>query len=504
MSRKLLTGPTLILLEGPVAGRSFGLGRPVTTIGRDSGCDVVLPLATVSRRHARISLRGDHYELEDLGGAGGVLLNGQPRPGPAPLSDGDRIGIGGCLLAFSDPDVVPHTWATPAPHILGERHATETGEMALIGVRPEEKLAALLEISRSLVGALGFGEVLQQVLEALFRIFPQAERRGLVLLEDGAVGALVPNAIKVRGGGPAGPAVSRSIQDYVLAEGKVVLSEDVSVDARFSGSRSLEEARIRSLMCVPLRDHTGRPAGILQLDTSDPQARFAEEDLDLLAAVAGQVAMAINNARLLEQSRLEQCRLELLSEAGMRLGASLDVDETLKGVARLAVPLLADLCLVDALDEAGGVRRLAAVHADPATQPLADELLRFSPDDPAGSSLPMLALRSGQPEASDSVDAMLGAPTPGYAGHAELVRRLGCGSCLCIPLVARGRAMGVLSLIVTGNRRPIGTPDRATAEELARRAAWPPTMPGSIRRRTRPAGRRTASWRFCLTNCEIP
>jgi signal transduction histidine kinase/ActR/RegA family two-component response regulator len=458
------------MLTGPAPGRTFRLGRPITIVGRDPNCDVVLPDAAVSRRHARVVRTDDGYVLEDLGSTGGTILNGRPLPGPAPLHDGDRIEIGGCQLTFSDPDIVPNTWTTQPPHILTERNTTETAEMALVSVRPDEKLAAVLAISRSLVGALSLGEVLGQVLDALFKIFPRAER-GLFLFRDEREGALVPAAVKIRRGEPAGPAVSRAIQEYVLAEGKVVLSEDVAVDSRFRGSRSAEEARIRSLMCVPLRDHTRRPTGLLQLDTSDPEARFVAEDLDLLAAVAGQVAIAVNNARLLEQSRLEQRRLEILSEAGIRLGATLDVEETLRDVARLAVPFLADLCLVDLLEEGGAIRGVAAVHADPTKQPLADELLRRYPLDPAGRHPAALALRSGRAEAADSIDDAFLEATTRDAEHLALVRRLGVRSYLCIPLVARGRALGVVSLGATGDRRPLGPPDRVTAEELARRAA---------------------------------
>lgn len=460
MSRQIATGPRLIVIEGPGAGRCYRLGRPDTTIGRDPSCDVVLPTADISRYHARILLSGDRYELVDLGSTGGIFLNGRPRRSAVPLSDGDRIGIGGYLLSFSDPDIVPHTWTTPTPHILRERTATDTGELALIGVRPEEKLAAMLEISRSLVGASSLKQVLEQILLALFRVFPQAER-GLVLLQEEADGPLEPAAVEVRGNGSAGPAVSRAIQEYVLAEGKFVLSEDVSADERFRGSQSLQEAHVRSLMCVPLCDHTRRPAGVLQLDTSDLQARFSDEDLDLLAAVAGLVALAVSNARLLEQSRLEQQRLELLSEAGMQLGASLDATEPFRIMARLAVPRLADVCLVDILDEGGVFRRLDVVHAVPEDQPLADRLLPRGSTNLDEPSPPARALRTGRPVASG----------PGDIGDWEPVRRLGGTSYLCIPIVASGRPMGVLSLVATGDRRPLVPADRMVADGLTWRAA---------------------------------
>src|SRR5690606_37813474 len=156
---------------------------------------------------------------------------------------------------------MPHTWTPVTPAILSERLITETAEMALIGVQSEQKLAAILEISRSLAGALSLEAVLNQVLEVSFTIFPRAER-GLVLLNDEGDRSLSPTAFKIRGGEPGEPAVSQTILEYVLAEGKAVLSEDVTSDSRFVGSKSVHEARIRTLMCAPLNDHERKPVGI--------------------------------------------------------------------------------------------------------------------------------------------------------------------------------------------------------------------------------------------------
>ncbi len=261
MSSTPSNGPALKWLAGVEPPRCFGLGRPMTTLGRDSACDIVLPAASVSRRHARIIRRNGRYLLEDLDSTAGTLLNGRPVRGSALLSDGDRIEIGGCLLVFSDPDVVLQTWAAPAPTILSQRGTTEADELARVGVRPEEKLAAVLEISRSLVGALGLGEVLEKVLDALLKIFPGAER-GLILLEDeDGAGRLAPAAVRIRREEPSGPEVSQAILQYVLADGQAVLSEDVTTDVRFLSSRSVQEARIRSLICAPCATtRGGRPA----------------------------------------------------------------------------------------------------------------------------------------------------------------------------------------------------------------------------------------------------
>jgi PAS domain S-box-containing protein len=136
----------------------------------------------------------------------------------------------------------------------------------------------------------------------MFRLFPQAER-GFVLLRDEQRGELSTRAIKMRRLGPSNPILSRTVLRPVMDEGKAVLIEDLQVDRRFDASHSVDEAGVRTLMCVPLRDHTRKPVGAIQIDTSDPHARFTDEDLDLLAAVAGQVSLTVDNARLYKEAR---------------------------------------------------------------------------------------------------------------------------------------------------------------------------------------------------------
>jgi PAS domain S-box-containing protein len=170
-----------------------------------------------------------------------------------------------------------------------------------------------------------------------------------------------------------------------------------------------------------------------------------------------------------ERKRAEEAQ-QLLAEAGAVLSSSLDDGPTLEALARLAVRLLADLCLIDMVQDDGTVIRAAAAHADPAKQALADELRRYPPD-PQGPHPAMRALRSGRAEVADEVDDAVLAAAARDSAHLEVVRRLGFTSYLCIPLTARGRALGVLNLVSTGGHRRYDAADRALAEELARRAA---------------------------------
>ena len=101
--------------------------------------------------------------------------------------------------------------------------------------------------------------------------------------------------------------ISRSIVNHVLGQKKAVLSQDAGSDQNLPTSASIADLKIRSVMCVPLLTPDREALGIIQLDTSD-RKQFLQEDLDVLAAVAGQAAIAIQNAAM-HESLLERERL---------------------------------------------------------------------------------------------------------------------------------------------------------------------------------------------------
>jgi serine phosphatase RsbU (regulator of sigma subunit) len=102
--------------------------------------------------------------------------------------------------------------------------------------------------------------------------------------------------------------ISRSIVDHVLGQKKAVLSQDAGNDKNLPISASIADLKIRSIMCVPLLTPDSKALGILQLDTSD-RRQFLQDDLDVLAAVASQAAIFIQNASM-HESLLKRERLE--------------------------------------------------------------------------------------------------------------------------------------------------------------------------------------------------
>lgn len=470
MSWPTMRAPSLRLIDSTPAAepREFELSRDSSVVGRDPACDVVLTRPSVSRRHARIVRLGDSFCLEDLGSTHGTLLNDAPVRSLAGLRSGDRIKIGGCTLVFIDPAAETREGDTDGP-ILGVREVSGTVENQLAGIRSEEKLRALLQIGRDLAGTFEVKLVLEQTLDTLFRMFDKAER-GFVLLKKSS-GDLTLRTMKVRDGGTGRLTISRTIFEHVVLHGQAVLSEDVTTDDRFGGSRSVDEADIRSLICVPLKDNQRETIGILQLDTRDRQQPFTADDLDILVAVAGQVSVTVDNARLLEVTRQERRRLAFLAKTGAALASSLDLPETLTAVARLAVPDLGDLCTIDLSESPGVLNRVAAAHADRAKQALVDKLGELDSPDPDSPHPTMRVFRTGQSELGNTVPAQFLESIARDPEHLALLRQLGFSSYIVVPLLARDRTLGVISLVATEPDRCYGPDDLELAEELARRAS---------------------------------
>lgn len=153
----------------------------------------------------------------------------------------------------------------------------------------------------------------------------------------------------------------------------------------------------------------------------------------------------------------------LLAEASRVLASSLECEETLAGVARLAVPALGDLCLIDLVEEGGSVRPIAVGHADPADEALAREAMRAAPARAGGDPV-ATALRSGEP-ALVSFEA---AGSPALA-QGSFLGKLRPRALMVVPLVASGRTLG--AMIFASRARPYGSEDLALATDLGGRAA---------------------------------
>lgn len=309
----------VVLREGKEI--SYELKEGDNLIGRLPDSPIPISHGTVSGRHAIIHAQGGEFVLEDIGSRNGTSVNQQRIEGRVKLHHNDAIRFGEATARFLNPPAVPaptSEWrpaedvASGAPgnlnlgqvQIQEEGLANITGRIARAGrfggldINPEAKLKAVLEISNSLAGTLDLAALLPKILDSLFSIFTYADR-GCILLKDARTGEMVPRAMRHRREDEdATVRLSRTIVNKVLSEKAGILSADASADTAFSGSQSIADLKIRSMMCVPLLGLDGEPLGILSIDSQNPLGQFTQNDLDILMTVAGQAALAYENTRL--------------------------------------------------------------------------------------------------------------------------------------------------------------------------------------------------------------
>jgi PAS domain S-box-containing protein len=163
-----------------------------------------------------------------------------------------------------------------------------------------------------------------------------------------------------------------------------------------------------------------------------------------------------------------------LAGASTVLASSLAYEETLRQVCRLAVPAMADYCVVDLLDDDGRVRRVEAVHFDPAADRWMEVIRRHTPDISPGSRHPLgEVLRTGVPRVANNVAGAGLESVLGAEEHLRAAHELGTEAYMIVPLVARGRVLGAISFTTTADSgRRYDAAEQVRAEELARRAAF--------------------------------
>jgi PAS domain S-box-containing protein len=210
---------------------------------------------------------------------------------------------------------------------------------------------------------------------------------------------------------------------------------------RFRLTGAHEEDRWSVVQATPLRDASGRVEQVISIFRDFTERKRAEDTARFLAAV------------------------------NLELTRSLDYEETLRRVADLAVPTLADWCAVDVIDDRGGLQRLGVAHVDPAKVRLAQELAARYPDTPSSTDGRWQVAKTQNPMLLGEItdDQIVAAARD--AEHLAILRSLEMHSMIVVPLVARGQSLGTISLVAAESGRRYGPRELAVAEDLAVRAA---------------------------------
>jgi PAS domain S-box-containing protein len=365
-----------------------------------------------------------------------------------------------------------------------ERMRGEREREQLLGRERAERAAAeqaarmlskLEEVTQAALRHVVSGEMLDEMLRQITRLVDADTSAILLLDEEGkfltvraALGfdREIEHAVPIPfGEGMAG---------RVAASKKPVVIQNLS-EVELA-SPHLRERGIRSLVAIPIMVG-GQAIGVAHAGSVEP-ARFDEEDLRLLRLMADRIALAITQAQTYEDERrarheaeLAHRRLAFLAEASTLLATSLDYESTLRAVARLAVPHLADWCTVDVAVEGGRLERIAVAHTDAAKVSLVRQLEERWPQEESDPVGPYAVLRTGTPELSPEVGDELVARAARDDEHLAVLRELGMRSHMCVPMWGRDRVLGALTFVTSESERRYTEADLALAEELARRAA---------------------------------
>ncbi|HYF27928.1 MAG TPA: ATP-binding protein [Baekduia sp.] len=186
----------------------------------------------------------------------------------------------------------------------------------------------------------------------------------------------------------------------------------------------------------------------------------------------GEPPLSVNVVHDVTDEMRGQQRSALLERAGELLARTADPRQAFQEIARLAVPRLADWCVVDLVRPGGRtLDRVALAHRDPAREELGRELQRSYPWQLRDDEGPGLVLHTGEPLVIDEIADELLVQRAQDERHLEILRGLGFRSSVLLPMQARGELLGVLTLANAESERRFGPDDVTFALDLARRLA---------------------------------
>ncbi len=184
----------------------------------------------------------------------------------------------------------------------------------------------------------------------------------------------------------------------------------------------------------------------------------------------GQIIGASDIAHDITERKRIEAREQFLSKVSHVLSSTLDYQETLTNIGRLIVPQLADWFAVDLVDASGAFELIEVAHKDPEQVLWARTLREHYPIDPNASTGAPHVARTGQSELYADISDELLVATARNEEELALARQIGYSSVMLVPLIARGKTIGVVSFIATESGKRYDERDLALAEEVGRRA----------------------------------
>lgn len=184
----------------------------------------------------------------------------------------------------------------------------------------------------------------------------------------------------------------------------------------------------------------------------------------------GRMLLAVNVLENITEVKRAQLAESFMAQASRVLASSMDYGETLRRVARLAVPTLADWCAIHLVGSDGELVQVAVHHTDPAKVALAERLDRLQRRAPRDAGAIPEVIRTGSPRVYSSIDPDALAAHARDAEHLQMLQAIGATAVIIVPLLSAVQAIGAITLVSSESLRRLTLSDVALAERLGRRA----------------------------------
>jgi len=325
--------PRLLVLSGPLKDSTVPLSEGEITIGREASNGIAISDPSVSRKHCLLTGQDGRFLVRDLDSRNGTLVN-RAAVDEQWLQHGDEIAAGDSSFLFllEEEEISPAEARVEFEDALCTAETTILHPRDVVYLQPDRllrelpatsrlarNLNALLKISRVVHAIRDLNQLQEQLLDLIFEVAPAG--RGAILLADREGHQFNSMFARMRQAGEGQLVkVSRTVARQVLEQGVAVLGSDVPSHDELREVESLAASQVRSLLCVPLTVFQ-RVIGCIYLDSESLSSRLNEEHLQLVTAIAGISAVALENAR----------RLQWLEEENERLTVEISQERSLVG-----------------------------------------------------------------------------------------------------------------------------------------------------------------------------
>lgn len=320
--------PRLTIQTGDEKGRVFVIRGSRASMGRGVNNDLQIVDRRMSRNHAEVFDKDGAWYARDLGSKNGTLVNGAAITLPVRIHSGDRVTVGETDVLFEDDSASAvhasgRALAAPLPTPASDSNATVVfvddqqlgltrGEVrAGVSATPipveavgtalgdtSRRLEIIYQVTEAIRSVFEIDDLLDAIMDIVMEVFRPDS--AYLLVRDGQTGEIRPEVVKTSGDDGSEVRISRSIVNRCLDEGVGLLVGDAAMDKRFSEAESIILHRIRTAMAAPLL-HKSEPLGVVYVDTRQRTTPYTREELELLAGITSQAALAIVNARLHSQ-----------------------------------------------------------------------------------------------------------------------------------------------------------------------------------------------------------